>query len=388
MTGPAEREFARLGRRYAVVCRTVISVCGGALGLLLVPAPERWRAGLGLLLLITWTCGYGLLLIRTAASWLAVADLAFICAFTVLDNWTVPVASTVDGSGWIFALVSMVAVAYGWHTSTSFGVVASCALVASYLASTHSEVQSGSLGWLSTALWVLAEAALSRGLFMLVRRGGRISDGYLAERERFQQQSALSRARRSDELEYLADLHDTAAATFLMIGAGTVSRREPWLAGQAARDLRVLRLRGGGIEAAPREVVDLSTLLTGLLAETPLPVQHTAWRPIQLPAAAAEAICDSMREALANVQRHAGTDRATVSVSATSRLVTGGSGRVIVEIQDDGCGFDPALVSPHRRGIGESITARMRRAGGLAAIRSAPGRGTTVRLEWPSGGTG
>ena len=81
-------------------------------------------------------------------------------------------------------------------------------------------------------------------------------------------------------------------------------------------------------------------------------------------------------EALRNVARHAGTGRADVSVRDA------GDG-LIVEVSDQGRGFDPRLVAASRRGISESIRARMEAVGGGAEVISAPGAGTRVVLRWP-----
>jgi signal transduction histidine kinase len=55
-------------------------------------------------------------------------------------------------------------------------------------------------------------------------------------------------------------------------------------------------------------------------------------------------------------------------------------GKVSLFVRDRGRGFDPLAVAPDRRGITQSITGRMARAGGQATIRSAPGGGTEVEL--------
>ena len=70
--------------------------------------------------------------------------------------------------------------------------------------------------------------------------------------------------------------------------------------------------------------------------------------------------------------------------SARLRLWTAGNG-VRVEVADDGAGFDPQAVPPHRYGVRESIQARMAAVGGQAEIVSAPGQGTRVLLEWSDG---
>jgi signal transduction histidine kinase len=82
------------------------------------------------------------------------------------------------------------------------------------------------------------------------------------------------------------------------------------------------------------------------------------------------------REALANVVKHAGASTAWVRVEAHP-------GRVLVEIRDDGRGFDPAATYPGHFGL-ESMRSRAAEIGGLLTITSTPGQGTTVRVEAPA----
>jgi signal transduction histidine kinase len=79
------------------------------------------------------------------------------------------------------------------------------------------------------------------------------------------------------------------------------------------------------------------------------------------------------REALANVVKHAGASKAWVYVKARS-------GRVLVEIRDDGSGFDPAARHPGHFGL-ESMRSRAAELGGELTIASAPRAGTVVRVE-------
>jgi signal transduction histidine kinase len=99
--------------------------------------------------------------------------------------------------------------------------------------------------------------------------------------------------------------------------------------------------------------------------------------PVTLPSPVADQLVACVGEALRNVERHAGTDQAEVSVD-------GGTGWAVVKISDRGRGFDPAATPPSRRGIRESITGRMLATGGRAAIASRPGAGTTVTVSWPA----
>ncbi len=52
-------------------------------------------------------------------------------------------------------------------------------------------------------------------------------------------------------------------------------------------------------------------------------------------------------------------------------------------VRDRGRGFDPAAVPEDRKGLAESVHARMARRGGSATVRSVPGEGTEVSLTMP-----
>jgi signal transduction histidine kinase len=86
------------------------------------------------------------------------------------------------------------------------------------------------------------------------------------------------------------------------------------------------------------------------------------------------------REALANVQRHAGARTAEV------RVVTHG-GNVVVEVRDDGRGFDPAAAHPGHFGL-DSMRSRAAEIGGRITIMSSPGAGTVVRVRVPAESNG
>jgi signal transduction histidine kinase len=82
------------------------------------------------------------------------------------------------------------------------------------------------------------------------------------------------------------------------------------------------------------------------------------------------------REALANVVKHAGASTASVRVDAQRE-------RVLLEIRDDGRGFDPAAGYPGHFGL-ESMHSRAGELGGVLTITTAPGHGTVVRVETAS----
>ncbi|MER7500712.1 GAF domain-containing sensor histidine kinase [Nonomuraea pusilla] len=90
-----------------------------------------------------------------------------------------------------------------------------------------------------------------------------------------------------------------------------------------------------------------------------------------LDAAVEVAVLRVAQEALHNALRHSGAERVEV------RLAFGG-GRLTLTVSDDGHGFDQA----GSRGLGlVSMGDRAESVGGVLTVTSAPGRGTTVRVE-------
>ena len=87
----------------------------------------------------------------------------------------------------------------------------------------------------------------------------------------------------------------------------------------------------------------------------------------------ARAVVAATREALVNAAKFA--RQQPISVYAES-----GPGRLHVFVRDRGPGFDPGAVPADRHGVSESIVGRMKRQGGRAAVRAAPGRGTEIEL--------
>src|SRR5579875_50073 len=81
------------------------------------------------------------------------------------------------------------------------------------------------------------------------------------------------------------------------------------------------------------------------------------------------------QEALHNALRHSGGSEVTVTLSRTRR-------RVVLQVTDNGTGFDPGLASG---GLGlASMRERAAAVGGTLRIDSAPGAGTRVRLAVPA----
>jgi signal transduction histidine kinase len=150
---------------------------------------------------------------------------------------------------------------------------------------------------------------------------------------------------------------------------------------QGVRDLRTLlvEIHPPNLESAGMEVA-LSDLLSPLAAAgvaTDLHVEDGAG-----PGGDGDALVYRVaREALRNAQAHAGARSVRVELTrpepGTSRLV----------VTDDGSGFDAGDRERGAQGGHVGLTLLegvVAQAGGTLAIRSAPGRGTTIELEVPA----
>ncbi|MEE6261344.1 ATP-binding protein [Plantactinospora sonchi] len=379
--GPVERGLLRQGLRYSLVLRLVVVATVSLVSLLLGTAREPGPATVLVLLFLAWNGYFALRTLRGAPRWLVPVDVALVCALSLLQVWTAPADQSIENTGWVPLAAAIIVVTYPW-------LVGPCGLVALTLAVILADIAGTAVaspeGWLAAVdlpaaipirLWMMAEVALSWGLYRLVRRSARRADQLVARGAQVRRDAAIAAARRADEREYLAALHDTASATLMMVGAGVVSRPESWLADQAARDLTVL----GGPTAVTDREADLVALLREVVGHTPLRVHLSGSPALRMRAVDAVMLGHGTREALTNVVRHAGTDRAEVTVS----LAGDDDRTVVVEVTDRGRGFDPAEVSAHRYGVAGSLVGRMARIGGRATVRSSPGHGTTVRMECP-----
>jgi signal transduction histidine kinase len=134
--------------------------------------------------------------------------------------------------------------------------------------------------------------------------------------------------------------------------------------------LRPPELERDGLEGALRKEVELLGRVHGTDIE--LEVAHA------LPHTGGErdfAVLRIAHEAIQNALRHARAEHVSVRVA-------GQNGGLAVEITDDGIGFDPDRADLRSRHLGlTSMEERARQLHGRLQIRSAPGAGTTVRLQ-------
>jgi two-component system, NarL family, sensor kinase len=148
----------------------------------------------------------------------------------------------------------------------------------------------------------------------------------------------------------------------------------------AIRQLRSLlleiyppRLRDHGLPAA---LTDLASPLTarGVQVDVDLPSRDG------LPAGSEQLVFRVAQEAMRNVAAHAAARHVALRLAIDD-------GSAMLEVRDDGRGFDPSALAGRREQghMGLQLLADLAEdAGGALEVSSAPGDGTTVRLEVPA----
>ncbi|MEV0067288.1 DUF5931 domain-containing protein [Amycolatopsis sp. NPDC050768] len=152
------------------------------------------------------------------------------------------------------------------------------------------------------------------------------------------------------------------------------------LAGEQEIALRALVTTEPSWAVASNGTADLRSALQ--LLATPSVQVATPAGTVDLPAHVTSELVAVTREALSNVEKHAGPDaRAWVLLEELA-------GEVVVSIRDDGPGIPEGRLARAEAdghlGVVESIRGRVRDLGGTAALDSAPGRGTEWEVRVPN----
>jgi signal transduction histidine kinase len=141
-------------------------------------------------------------------------------------------------------------------------------------------------------------------------------------------------------------------------------------------DLRPAALDEIGIAAALEALVDRVAATSALAIELDQDLDYASGRKrTRLAPHLESTLYRLVQEALTNTVKHSGASRVTVRVRESSDSI-------LVEVRDDGCGFDAGTAG---RGFGlVGMRERVALARGSLEIDSAPGRGTAIRAELPA----
>jgi signal transduction histidine kinase len=372
LAGPSDRALHRLAGWYAIALRLGGGVLFTAIAVLAATRQvSGWWLGLPLTALCLWSAVFTWRVRRSGlTATVVLADAVIISALALTQQHLVPAVLIKDDTTWMLPLACTSSYILQIAMRPRLGLPGAAIVIIAYGLGTGHPAD----GWL-----LIVETIVAAGLMAVIRGGARQADAIVATSLRTERRIHAEEARRADEREQHRQLHDTALSTLTMVATGAFAGPSRALTAQAARDLRVLQGLEGA-QAAPAGTAPL-TDLGPKLERAAVSSQRLAVRlklvPVTLPPPVADQLVACVGEALHNVEQHAGTGQAEVTV-------TGGAGWAVVKITDSGRGFDPAATPPSRRGIRESITGRMLAAGGHAAIASRPGAGTTVTVSWPA----
>lgn len=200
----------------------------------------------------------------------------------------------------------------------------------------------------------------------------------------------VSRAREdgmAQERQRLArEIHDTIAQNL----AGIVAQLEASVGGE--RQERALDLAREALREARRSVLDLAP---EALEDTDLPAALEALvhgrhsdgdtraevtitgDPVPLHPEVEATVLRVSQESLANVAKHAGARRVGVTLSY-------GDDEVVLDVRDDGVGFDPARPLAESSFGLRGMRQRAERLAGVLTLESSPGAGTAVSLRLPA----
>lgn len=223
----------------------------------------------------------------------------------------------------------------------------------------------GNNSWADTGRTLLAALALLVG-------AGLIGLPFFLRILRDLAHERTERARQQERAEVAAMMHDSVLHTLTLIQrhhddpaqVAKLARAQErdlreWLYGErkSAAESFAEAIRAAAAEVEDRHGVRLDVVSVG---DSPLDPQL-------------EACVAAAREAMVNAAKYA--PEAPISVYAELA-----DDRVEVFVKDRGPGFNLDEVAADRMGVRESILGRMKRHGGQAEIRTAPGEGTEVRL--------
>jgi PAS domain S-box-containing protein len=201
-------------------------------------------------------------------------------------------------------------------------------------------------------------------------------------------------AREEERKRIARELHDELGQqlTALRMGASTLRLRfgptNPELAEHvqylldlADQTMQVVRqavssLRPGALDAGIAAAIEwlVAEFSRGAHIECSLSVPEEG---LPLAEDRAIALFRIVQEALTNIARHAAACRVCVTLKQVGT-------DCLLEIRDDGCGFDPVAIRKRSFGLA-GMKERMLILGGKIDIVSSPGKGTTIKVNLPMG---
>jgi signal transduction histidine kinase len=183
------------------------------------------------------------------------------------------------------------------------------------------------------------------------------------------------RIRQEERAEVAAHLHDSVLQTLALIQRADDPARMSMLARHQESELRDWLYGNAPLEGVDLLSTALKSVAKRIESDHQVPIDVVTVGDHHLDSFTRPLVA-AASEAMVNAAKHSQTERVSLYLEADDN-------ELVVYVTDQGKGFDIDTVPPDRKGISESITARMERAGGGAQIVSEPGEGTEVILRMP-----
>lgn len=338
--------------------------------------------------------GVALLMPRYAWSSRGVRGLAGAYALLVLLGllawplaWRSPGAALSPPFLWVcvgLAIVS-VAVALSIPMAAVYSVVVAAVLLVVRLTPSGGGVEVLQAG--QDVLWAVGQPASLLLALGYLRSAVAALDDSRAASDSARAEAALEEALAVERARLDAIVHDEVMTT-LVAAAHRAALPGAHLAGQAQHALDSLAVaESSADDDRPVTGDHLARLVVDVVRSVaPLATVTADVAPgLTVPNDVGRALTQAVREAALNAGRHARADHVEVRLVATA---SGPDVDVRATVADDGTGFVVDHIAPERHGIRLSLRERMHVVGGRAAVRSAPGAGTTVELTWTGSGAG
>ncbi|MDG4865286.1 histidine kinase, partial [Streptomyces sp. T-3] len=259
----------------------------------------------------------------------------------ILKTWTL----TSYPAAWAIAVLGLVLLAAGLYALTA---------------------AAGARAALTRLLIAPVDQALGERVTQLVRSRVRLVDAFEAERRRIER-----------------DLHDGAQQRLVALSMALGLARLDAPPGPLADQLTKAHEQAQAALAEIRELIHgihpqvladygLEAAVADAADRSPVPVALTADLPVRLPQAVESAAYFVVCEALANIAKHSGAERAEVRLAHRD-------GQLTVEIRDDGTGGADARAGTGLTGLGDRVSV----LDGRLSLSSPQGGPTVLSVEIP-----
>jgi signal transduction histidine kinase len=359
--------------RMVAVLRAGVGVTAVTSGLLAGGAPLSWWILLPAVAIVAaWTaCYVAVAWTRGLRNWLVGTDLLIVALLCLGIGHLVPPSALAGSTSWV-SLTAAMAVVSAQLAGKPVLWLPFCLMDAGVMVVGSRLAHSPDGGVYAGGLMV-TQSVLTAIVMVIVLRGERSAVKAFSDLEDAKSAAALAAARREDERAQLRMVHNGPLTILTMALHSGAQRPGPILRQRAAEALDGLR----GMATVDRHPTQarLDERLAKVAQWYEVLEVAIDLQACLVPADIADAFAGAVAEALENVVRYAGTQRAAIRLRDEGNIVQ-------VTVTDQGRGFEPALVSGMAFGLREDLAGRMAAARGSSTVQSRPGSGTQVHLEW------